>query len=648
MPFTTADVEKHTKKATTDKLKSQWIKVANSWRKNCMARGGSEENCDASAIKSANGVIARQVKEATVWQNVGQIANSAIEVGLALANDSGEITSERADKVLRKWEVELGELWQDGIPLTDFDNTLPDGLQEVTKTVAGKSRPAGDFLVVEDPDKPSTWHLPVKVNGKPDHRLMGGAWAALHGGYRGQKYQGPDKAKAISKLKALYKSEDMETPGTQGEAMFDADKIRDLLTEAVAVTDEAFGLGEVMGSLRDTANRIEDAFHASFSPKDRWEGPYHVRDVFMGHSSLGDSVIVHDRESGQLLAAEYDAGSNPVKFNPRAEWQPVELTYIAKPAGDAMESTGQAVEVARDATEEDTANLSESEVAVIETGRRAPVIVDFQILQPGPGNNRDNRYYPANVVERDIHVFEGVDVFATDHQEKERSERTKVGTVLACPSFFTESRAPVASVLLYDPNQAEKARNRADSDSLGTLECSILGTGQVKDGEVEGKKYKIVEAITQGRYLELVSKAGAGGRALNLAEVESPGGDDMTEEITVAPVEEVEEVEIEEADAGEQEPKMLDGEVVKEALGKTNLPEFVKAALAERQYPSDSELQTAIDETTAEVKKLTGSGLVVNLGATQTVEPKLSLEEAEQHRKDEFNKIMVEVGLQPV
>ena len=63
MPFTTADVEKHTKKATTDKLKSQWVKVANSWRSNCMERGGNEDDCDASAIKTANGVIARQVSE---------------------------------------------------------------------------------------------------------------------------------------------------------------------------------------------------------------------------------------------------------------------------------------------------------------------------------------------------------------------------------------------------------------------------------------------------------------------------------------------------------------------------------------------------------------------------------------------------------
>jgi hypothetical protein len=60
---------------------------------------------------------------------------------------------------------------------------------------------------------PDGKHLPVSgEDGKADHRLMGAAWAALHGGYRGSKYEGPGKEKALAKLKALYKSEGMETP----------------------------------------------------------------------------------------------------------------------------------------------------------------------------------------------------------------------------------------------------------------------------------------------------------------------------------------------------------------------------------------------------------------------------------------------------
>lgn len=72
---------------------------------------------------------------------------------------------------------------------------------------------ASDYLVVEDPEKPSSWHLRVKVGGKVNHILMGAAWAALHDGYRGNKYAGPQKEEAIKKLEALYADEKMSPPG---------------------------------------------------------------------------------------------------------------------------------------------------------------------------------------------------------------------------------------------------------------------------------------------------------------------------------------------------------------------------------------------------------------------------------------------------
>lgn len=61
---------------------------------------------------------------------------------------------------------------------------------------------------------PDGKHLPyTDASGKPDHRLMGAAWAALHGGYRGNKYEGPGKESAIAKLRGIYKREGMTPPG---------------------------------------------------------------------------------------------------------------------------------------------------------------------------------------------------------------------------------------------------------------------------------------------------------------------------------------------------------------------------------------------------------------------------------------------------
>jgi hypothetical protein len=90
----------------------------------------------------------------------------------------------------------------------------------VTKSEGDGDHPASHYLVVEDPQSPSTWHLRFKdVKGNIDHGLMGGAWAALHEGYRGNKYEGPNKSAAIARLAALYKSEGMPLPG---QAMTDA------------------------------------------------------------------------------------------------------------------------------------------------------------------------------------------------------------------------------------------------------------------------------------------------------------------------------------------------------------------------------------------------------------------------------------------
>lgn len=82
----------------------------------------------------------------------------------------------------------------------------------------------GDYLIVEDREKPTTWHLQVKTNGNPDHHLMGAAWAALHGGYRGNKYEGPNKQDAIAKLKRMYESEDMMLPTEK--SIMDAPNLR--------------------------------------------------------------------------------------------------------------------------------------------------------------------------------------------------------------------------------------------------------------------------------------------------------------------------------------------------------------------------------------------------------------------------------------
>jgi hypothetical protein len=95
----------------------------------------------------------------------------------------------------------------------------------ITATTQGCAKPASSFLVVEDPKKPSTWHMPVKdCSGKPDHRLMAAAKAALTSNYRGNPYAGPNKDEAIAKLKAMYASEKLPWASKSSLSVFKDNK----------------------------------------------------------------------------------------------------------------------------------------------------------------------------------------------------------------------------------------------------------------------------------------------------------------------------------------------------------------------------------------------------------------------------------------
>lgn len=122
-----------------------------------------------------------------------------------------------------------------GYTMEDRDDASPDSFYHTTKAPS-----PNDYLVVEDRSKPSTWHLQVKRNGKPDHRLMGAAAAALGPqGYRGNRYEGPDKGKALAALKRLYAGEGMDFPALK-DASFSVFKDASGAWRWVARTTTAF------------------------------------------------------------------------------------------------------------------------------------------------------------------------------------------------------------------------------------------------------------------------------------------------------------------------------------------------------------------------------------------------------------------------
>lgn len=123
----------------------------------------------------------------------------------------------------------------------------------VTKTEDGESYPAAAYLVVPDPEKPSTWKLRVWESpaAKVTRAQLGRAAAAFSpGGFRGQPVQlAPDEEKqAKAKLRSLYR----------GLGAGD-DEIPDYLTqkEEAMVTEAQFS--ELQGKVETLTNQLATA-----------------------------------------------------------------------------------------------------------------------------------------------------------------------------------------------------------------------------------------------------------------------------------------------------------------------------------------------------------------------------------------------------
>jgi len=317
---------------------------------------------------------------------------------------------------------------------------------------------------------------------------------------------------------------------------------------------------------------------------------------------------------------------------------------------EVSEETSKAdISKARELLEQALVALGEKEIAEVELaesasghaialaetqaatgGPRAPLLMNVALIRPGWGNKKDNHYYSREVLARDAKVFEGVKMYTADHRPDQKSVRTEV-SVIKQITGFTDDGAPIAQVAVHDPDFAEATRNRAKLGTLNSLECSILATGRTKKGKApDGEKGNIVEAITSATSVDWVTKAGAGGHALNLAE-NNAGGVNMDKEKIqellseselppeaqerLAGAEYEDESAVKEAILQEkekaqeqEEPQKLEEAEITKLLSETNLPSASKKRLARAEYEDESALREAILAEVEYVKTLTGSG----------------------------------------
>jgi hypothetical protein len=307
-------------------------------------------------------------------------------------------------------------------------------------------------------------------------------------------------------------------------------------------------------------------------------------------------------------------------------------------------------------SDSESATLSEQGGHVIDLAESADgegaVHIKVRLIQPGWGNTQDNNYYPAEMLREYAKVFEGVKMYESDHRPQEKSNRTWVSTVRRIIGFDA-SGAPLAEVVAHEPNFIARVRNLHKENMLSCLECSILGSGRAHAGAVDGRNGKIVEAITSARAVDWVTRAGAGGAAIELME-SNREGDHMAEEpsdlkegrepdgATTVPIAEDAQGQnaseshtdadpadgtpsatpepVAEGAAGatpQDAPSALTAEAVARLLEASRLPPVAQRRLEAHTYLTEAAVAEAIEAERSYLSEVLGAGKPTHLGESQ-------------------------------
>lgn len=332
-------------------------------------------------------------------------------------------------------------------------------------------------------------HLPyTDASGKPNHRLMGAAWAALHGGYRGNKYEGPDKGAALSKLKGVYKSEKMDTPSES--FVLDGE----FFQEALAQSDSYSAIQQkVMCAINDKIRAGIDMDCDDDGPQDAIEGKSAwCQDHFNG-------AVVYSMD-GKLFQVSYSLdGDGDVQLGDPSE---VETSYTLVDNADCPLESFRVLTAS-------TNQFQESDYDAA-TGK-----LTMTIIKPGL-NKSKARFYPKETLTRDYRVFENAKMFA-DHQtqkdEKDRPEGSVNNWVAQISKVWPESDGTIkGSAVVIDPPFKAKLDALNKQGLLHEMGVSIRAIGEASEQEREGVTTNVVKSLIAARSVDFVTYAGAGGQ----------------------------------------------------------------------------------------------------------------------------------------
>lgn len=510
-------------------------------------------------------------------------------------------------------------------------------------------------------DSPGAWPIAIS-QFKKSHRVRGGAWVA-------RMKEFAEAATLKTKVQRLIRDaedilDDRDVPSAMRQSI---SVVRAELKRAWAELKDQAGAEESempQKAIIETAKPITDEAVSSNVISDKLT----VKEDYMG-----DAPVMAEPVWGATSFADLDAANEAKHSAHEAQERVCQLTNIInnilldvtienKPIA-LKKVTDEFIELMSEiftapSMESESApkpNLKEGEVllaesaegAIIEleeggipvTDKRAPLHLEVRLIKPGMGNKKDMNFYPAAILQRDAHVFEGAKMYTTDHNGNEKSERTEV-SVIEKITGFDKDGAPIARVAVFDPVFAEKTRNRATLGQLNSLECSILAAGTAKKGKTtDGIDANIVESILSVSSVDWVTRAGAGGQALNIAETEGGTMSENTnvtntvvQPVVVTPpvVQPVAPPVVTAEVAAPAAPVFLSEAEVTAELDKMNLPKGAQTLIAIRPFANVAELHEVASKAVEIVKSITASGQPFGLGNTSA--PPVEFSEADHEK----------------
>lgn len=404
-------------------------------------------------------------------------------------------------------------------------------------------------------------------------------------------------------------------------------------------------LGELGDDASDEAKEAVKGLREAANLGDSLEARIHVQFVAAIDDLFGYGKLTRQERQDMLAALELALQSFSGSVQELAP-----QVYQRSPWADAPEPADLG----------ESATLDGDFVPLVERAVQHDGTAEIRVIAPGWGSSG---YYPAAVLERDgPRVFtRGVKSFwnhATPTEDAQRPE----GDLNALAGELSEDARwepnHPSGPGLYARMKVFKPYQEAVNDLASHIGVSIRATGRAAQGEAEGRKGPIIQALTAARSVDYVTEPGANGRIMEMFEAARPrivaAEQQTTQEDAVADQKMQEAItRLEQQNARLQESLLLRDarDFAVRALAGEQLPDVTKARLTESLSANPPVKDGILDTATfaegikaaaqAEREYLANaagySGTVQGMGAVQPVQQKA--DDAQKRMAEAFKSI---------